>query len=244
MDYIQRPQYSTTNRRSYFRKRNIVILLLSCLGFIACKEKRPFLDDPDGKRDVEKTKTASDPVLKLLTHKETGVDFQNIIVETMEDNFYSNNIKYNGGGLSVADFNNDELQDLYFIGTNGKNKLYLNLGNFKFKDITDQAGVGSEDGFETASVAVDINHDGWMDIYICRAGVIAGDIRRNKLFINNGDLTFTDKAKQYGLDDLASSTGANFFDYDSDGDLDLYLVNHPVTGEYSNKFETTTSKDG
>src|SRR5687768_16997627 len=206
----------------------MLFILIFILTFTSCKEKRPFLDDPDGKREVEEIIKASNPILKLLSTKETGIDFQNIIVETAEDNFYNNNIKYNGGGMSVLDVNNDGLQDLYFVCTNGKNKLYLNEGNFKFKDITDQAGVASEDGFETASVAVDINHDGWMDLYLCRAGVAAGDMRRNKLFINNGNLSFTEKAKQYGLDDPAGSTGANFFDYDNDGDLDLYLLNHPV----------------
>ena len=231
-------------RHGYFRIMNVIIILICLFGILACKEKKPFLDDPDGKRDVEETKVAPDPILKLLTKDDTGVDFQNIIIETVEDNFYSNNIKYNGGGMSVGDFNNDGLQDLYFVGTNGKNRLYLNLGNFKFKDITDRAGVSSEDGFETASVAVDINSDGWMDIYVCRAGVVAGDIRRNKLFVNNKDLSFTERAKEYGLDDPASSTGANFFDYDNDGDLDLYLLNHPVSGEYSNKFETENSLDG
>ncbi len=241
---IQHLRYPTTNGLGIYQLRSFVFVLICLFSTGACKEKRPFLDDPDGKREVEETIVAPDPILNLLTEEHTGIDFQNSIIETAEDNFYSNNIKYNGGGLSVADFNNDGLQDLYFISTNGKNKLYLNLGNFKFKDITDQAGVGSEDGFETASVAVDINNDGWMDIYVCRAGVTAGNIRRNRLFVNNGDLSFTEKAKDFGLDDPAGSTGANFFDYDNDGDLDLYLLNHPVTGDYSNKFETKISSDG
>jgi len=244
MNCIQKILKLSATGPGFYLGTKMVFILIFIVVFCSCKGKRPFLDDPDGKREVEETIVASNPVLKLLTTKETGINFQNIITETAEDNFYNNNIKYNGGGISVLDVNNDGLQDLYFVCTNGKNKLYLNKGNFKFKDITDQAGVGSEDGFETSSAAVDINHDGWMDIYVCRAGVVAGDIRRNRLFINNRNLNFTEKAKAYGLDDPAGSTGANFFDYDNDGDLDLYLLNHPVTADYSNKFETAVGPDG
>jgi hypothetical protein len=190
-------------------------------------------------------------LLKLLPPEQTGVDFQNIITETNEDNFTNNVNKYNGGGLAVADVNNDGLQDIYFICANGKNKLYLNEGKlphgqagFKFRDVTDAAGLASEDGFETSATAVDINADGWMDFYVCRAGIVADDSRRNKLFVNNGNLTFTEKAKEYGLDDLSASTGANFFDYDNDGDLDLYLLGYPTSGNYANLIESNLAPDG
>ncbi|MBL7774415.1 MAG: CRTAC1 family protein [Saprospiraceae bacterium] len=229
-------------------------LLLAAGGlffaFTQCKEKRPFLDDPDGERIVEETLTASDPLLKLLPGSHTGIDFQNVILESDANNFYNNTNIYNGGGVCVADFNNDGLQDLYFISSNGKNKLYLNTGGIRFEDATDQAGVASEAGFETTAVAVDINADGWMDIYVCRGGMEAGAVRKNQLFVNNGrpaagkKISFSEQAEAYGIADSSASTGANFFDFDGDGDLDLYLLNQPSSGEYTNKLESTPGPDG
>ncbi|TNE60307.1 MAG: RNA-binding protein [Bacteroidetes bacterium] len=235
---------SSSRNSRFIPKMGMFICLAFTLLFLTCKEKRPFLDDPDGLREVEETITAPDPLLKLLPVSQTGLDFQNIILETDEDNFYTNGVKYNGGGLAILDVNNDNLQDLYFVSVNGKNKLFLNQGGFKFKDITDQAGVGAANGFKTGVAIVDINNDGWQDIYVCRAGVAGGDIRRNLLFINNGDQTFTNQAKAYHLDIASASTSANFFDYDNDGDLDLYLLNYPSSGEYSNIFETKYAPDG
>ncbi len=220
------------------------LMLFGILGLLNCKEKRPFLDDPDGERLVEETLTASKPLLQLLTNKQTGIDFQNIILESDQNNFYTNTNIYNGGGVSSADFNNDDLQDLYFVSSNGKNKLYLNKGNFKFEDVTDKAGVRSEEGFETTSTAIDINNDGWMDLYVCRAGMVPGPTRKNQLFINNQNGTFTERAAEYGIASESASTGANFFDYDNDGDLDLYLLNQPTSGEYTNKLESRPAPDG
>ncbi|TNE60306.1 MAG: hypothetical protein EP344_07645 [Bacteroidetes bacterium] len=225
-------------------KISLMLWLSGLMCVTACSEKRPFLDDPDGRREVEETRTADDPLLQLLPASETGLDFMNTILETDDNNFYTNITIYNGGGVSVADFNNDGLQDLYFISSDGKNKLFLNEGNLKFRDITDQAGVGSEGGFETASVAVDINNDGWMDLYVCRGGMVGGEIRRNRLFVNNGDLSFSEQSKQYGIDDWSACTGANFFDYDNDGDLDLYLVNQPSSTDYDNNLEAVLGEDG
>lgn len=236
----------------FTEKNTVITILFLCIaGLFGCAEKRPFIDDPPGKAEVEETLTAANPLLKLLPNTYTGIDFQNIIIESDDDNFYTNNIKYNGGGLAILDVNNDGLQDIYFICTNGKNKLYQNTGGLKFRDITDIAGVGSEDGFETAATAVDINNDGWMDLYVCRAGVVNDSSRRNRLFVNqglveggNGAVKFAEQAAAYGIDDMAASTSANFFDFDNDGDLDLYLLNHPSSGEYSNKFESVPSPDG
>ena len=150
--------------------------------------------------------------------------------------------------------NNDGLQDIYFVACDGQNRLYLNLGNFQFKDITDVAGLISTDGFETAVTVVDINTDGFADLYVCRGGAENNEARRNKLYINNGIspslggergvVTFTERAHEYGLDDKSASTAANFFDYDNDGDLDLYLLNHPVEGSYAIKIESVIGPDG
>jgi len=210
------------------------------IGVSACKQ-----DSKLAPEDVEEPTLSSDnPRLKLLTPEQTGVDFQNQIIETYENNITTNINMYNGGGLCIGDFNNDGLPDIYFVCSNGKNRLYLNEGKMHFRDITDAAGVASEEGFETAATAADVNGDGWLDIYICRGGVENNEFRRNKLFINNGNLTFTERSKEYGLDDQSASTGANFFDYDNDGDLDCYVLNYPTEQVYSNKLEANLGPDG
>lgn len=192
----------------------------------------------------EPTLLASNPRMKLLDAAQTGIDFENRIVETYENNITTNINMYNGGGLCVGDFNNDNRPDIYFICSNGKNRLYLNEGNLKFRDVTDAAGVASEEGFETAATAVDINADGWLDIYVCRGGVENNEARRNRLYVNNGNGTFAERAKEYGLDDQSASTGANFFDADNDGDLDCYVLNYPTEQVYSNKLEANLGPDG
>lgn len=207
-------------------------------------------DSKPAPEDVEEpTLTADNPRLKLLSPEQTGIDFQNQIIETYENNITTNINMYNGGGLCVGDFNNDGRPDIYFICSNGKNRLYQNEGGLKFRDITDAAGVASEEGFETAATAADVNADGWLDIYICRGGVENNEARRNRLFINNGlssgeTVTFTERAKEFGLDDQSASTGANFFDCDNDGDLDCYILNYPTEQVYSNKLEANLGPDG
>lgn len=217
------------------------ILCLCILNAVACKNETYSPDKPT--QTVEKTLTASNPKLKLLSPDQTGIDFQNKIIETLENNVTTNINMYNGGGMCIADINNDNLPDIYFICTNGKNRLYLNQGNLKFKDITDAAGVGSEDGFETAVTAADVNADGLLDFYVCRGGTAKDGSRVNKLFINNGNLTFSEKAAEYGLDDKSACTGANFFDYDNDGDLDCYVITYPTESLYINKIEAKLGKD-
>lgn len=192
----------------------------------------------------EETLVAESPLLKLVSAEESGIDFQNTIQESFENNITTNINIYNGGGVAVADVNNDELPDIYFVSSTGKNKLFLNQGNLKFKDITDGSGLEGEQGFETAVTAVDINADGFLDFYVCRAGPIEDEHRRNKLYINNGDLTFTEQGKAYGIDDFSASTGANFFDFDLDGDLDLYLLNYPTDFSFCSKIEVKPSADG
>ncbi|MCB0573535.1 MAG: VCBS repeat-containing protein, partial [Saprospiraceae bacterium] len=192
----------------------------------------------------EPTLFAENPVMRLLDSTQTGIGFENRIIETYENNITTNINMYNGGGLAVADINNDGLPDIYFVCSNGKNKLYLNQGNLTFKDITDASGVASEEGFETAVTAADVNNDGWLDLYVCRGGVENNELRRNRLFINNGNLTFTERSHEYGLDDQSACTGANFFDYDNDGDLDCYVLNYPTEQVYSNKLEAKLGADG
>ena len=173
----------------------------------------------------------------LLPSSATGISFSNDVQYTEELNVYTFRNFYNGGGVGIGDINNDGLPDIFFCGNLKSNKLYLNKGNFKFEDITDKAGLNSEGVWSTGVTFADVNGDGLLDIYVCKSGDFKGKNRSNALYINNGfspspsgegrgEVTFTDRAKEYGLDNMGLSTHAVFFDYDHDGDLDCYLLNN------------------
>jgi hypothetical protein len=174
-----------------------------------------------------------DTLFEKLPSSQTNVTFKNALDESPDFNVLKYGYFYNGGGVAAGDFNNDGLVDLYFTGNLNSNKLYLNrtepgAGKIAFDDITETAGVGAADGWNTGVSVVDINSDGWLDLYVCRSAASDSRLRRNLLFINNKNLTFTNKAAEYGLDDPGYSTQAAFFDYDRDGDLDCFLLNHSV----------------
>jgi len=174
---------------------------------------------------------AQQPLFSLLSAQETGVGFTNAVSESEALNILSYEYFYNGGGVAVGDVNNDGLPDLFFTGNMKPNRLYLNLGNCKFKDITDQAAPGlggRKDGWKTGATMADVNGDGRLDIYVCYSGKKPDDVRRNQLFINQGDNKFLEEASRYGLDDPGYSTQAAFFDCDNDGDLDMFLLNHNI----------------
>ncbi len=174
---------------------------------------------------------AQQPLFSLLSAQETGINFNNVVSETEALNILSYEYFYNGGGVAVGDINNDGLADLFFTGNMRPNRLYLNAGGFKFKDITDQAAPGlsgRKDGWKTGVTMADVNGDGLLDIYVCYSGKKAEDVRRNQLFINLGNSKFQEEASKYGLDDPGYSTQAAFFDYDNDGDLDMFLLNHNI----------------
>ena len=197
-----------------------VILLIFTL-FVSCNSGRSNL--------------TSHPLFSLLNSKQTHIDFINQLKNTEQLNTYTYRNFYNGAGVGIGDFNNDGLPDIYFCGNQVGNKLYLNKGNFIFEDITEHAGVSCKGSWSTGVSIADVNGDGLLDIYICKSGDPHGTNRHNELFINNGDLTFTEKAAEYGLADLGLSAHAAFFDYDHDGDLDCYLLN--------NSFQSVTEFD-
>ncbi len=164
----------------------------------------------------------------LMNENETGIHFVNDLPYTEEFNTYTYRNFYNGGGVALGDINNDGLVDIYFTGNIVDSKLYLNQGNWKFKDITESSGVTCPNVWSTGASMVDINGDGFLDIYVCKAGKPGGTKRHNELFINNGNLTFTERSKEYGLDILGLSIHSAFFDYDKDGDLDCYILNNSI----------------
>ena len=156
----------------------------------------------------------------------SGVDFRNDLSFDESFNIFTYRNYYNGGGVALGDVNNDGLLDIYLTSNLGENKLYLNKGDFKFEDVTSNAGVAGSRAWSTGVAMADINGDGFLDIYVCNSGDISGDNKQNELFINQGDGTFLEEAESYGLADQGFSTHSVFFDYDKDGDLDVYLLNN------------------
>jgi hypothetical protein len=165
-------------------------------------------------------------LFNLLSSEETGISFKNALSDVQDFDVFRYRNFYNGGGVGIGDINNDGLADVFFTSNMGDNKLYLNKGNWKFEDITSKAKVAGTKMWSTGVAMADVNGDGLLDIYVCNSGNINGDNRENELFINNGDLTFTEKAKEFGLADKGFTTHAVFFDFDKDGDLDCYILNN------------------
>jgi len=171
--------------------------------------------------------TTPNPSLFEL-HQDLGTRFENKLTYTQDFNPYTYRNFYNGAGVALGDINNDGLLDVYMTGNLVDNKLLLNKGNWKFEDITEQAGVACKGVWSTGVTFADVNGDGLLDIYVCKSGKPGGDNRHNELFINQGDLSFTEESKAYGLDVLGLSVHAAFFDADLDGDLDCYVLNNSL----------------
>lgn len=190
-------------------KKTIVFSLFLILCLFSCTEK-------------------SDQLFTAMSARKTGVDFKNTVRESPEFNVLNYGYFYNGGGVAIGDINNDGLPDIYFTGNMKASQLYLNKGNWQFEEIAAPAGVEAAGLWNTGVTMADVNNDGWLDIYVCRSAAQLAIRRTNLLFINNQDLTFTERANEFGLDDTGYSTQASFFDYDQDGDLDMYLLNHSI----------------
>lgn len=176
----------------------------------------------------KKVEEKTDFLFEEISAEESGVGFINQIKEDAKHNIINYIYYYNGGGVAVGDINNDDLPDIFFVSNQGKNALYLNKGDMKFEDISDSSGITGTSTWNTGVSMVDINGDGFLDIYVCAVSKLLDFEGQNELFINNGNGTFTEESKKYGLDYKGYSTQSYFFDYDKDGDLDVYIVNHAV----------------
>ncbi|MBE9465258.1 VCBS repeat-containing protein [Dyadobacter subterraneus] len=190
--------------------RKLILLSIISITLFTCKKKN------------------QDTLFELLPSKETGITFSNELKEDEKLNILTYEYFYNGGGVGVGDINNDGLQDVFMGGNMSESRLYLNKGNLKFEDITEKSGISLADSWARGISMVDINADGFLDIYVCRAGPqnLNSNLtpRPNLLYINKGNNTFFEEAKKYGLDYSGNTTQAAFFDYDKDGDLDVFLV--------------------
>jgi hypothetical protein len=209
-----------------FKMRLIsIVFLVTILTLPSCQNDKKTEASDSGSPEL---KNVSVDMLELLSPAKTGVDFNNRITEDNERNYIHDEYMYNGAGVATADINNDGLLDLFFTGNQVQNRLYLNKGKLAFEDITKSAGVGGS-GWHTGVAIADVNHDGYVDIYVCRANTQEKNPanRENLLFINNKDNTFTESAKQMGVADAGYSLNAAFFDFDLDGDLDLFVTNYP-----------------
>lgn len=205
---------------------------------VSCnREEKDSLSSPTTEGD-------SGPILfQLMDAKHTGISFTNRLKETSAMNALNYDYMYNGAGVSIGDFNQDGLPDIYFVANQLPNRLYLNKGALQFEDITDVSGTAGQQGFSTGTTVVDINADGLLDIYVCRSGSFPDtDQRRNELFINQGNNsegipTFEEQAAAYNLDLPYYSTQASFFDYDRDGDLDMFMINHNINSQVHYELE-------
>jgi hypothetical protein len=202
----------------------LYISLFLCLLFTCTNDNNQPIENES--RKVNQTKEPT--VFTEMHPKKTNLYFSNRIVENDEINYFGYTYLYNGGGVALVDINNDGLADVYFTSTQKADKLYLNLGNLKFKDISSTSGIDKFKGCKTGISFTDVNNDGWTDFYVCRAGWSKNpNDRKNLLFLNNQDNTFKESAAEYGVADGSRSIQSVFFDYDNDGDLDMYLSNHP-----------------
>ncbi|TDQ33253.1 VCBS repeat-containing protein [Zeaxanthinibacter enoshimensis] len=193
------------------------VIFLAILAFTACQKES---------KEAGESEQKAPTLFSLLPPERTGIDFINKVENQKNFNIFKYRNFYNGGGVAIGDINNDGLADIYLTGNMEPNRLYLNKGNMQFEDISATAGVEGNKPWSTGVVMVDINADGLLDIYVSNAGNMEGNNHDNDLYINNGDLTFTERAAEYNLAKTGFSTHATFFDYDKDGDLDAYILNN------------------
>ena len=198
------------------RSHGLSVFLLILVLAVSC----------DSKKEETAAADQTATLFTLLSASETGIDFVNKVENQKDFNIFKYRNFYNGGGVAIGDINNDGLADIYLTGNMEANRLYLNKGDMTFEDISETAGVTGSKPWSTGVLMVDVNSDGLLDIYVSNAGNLEGNNHDNDLYINNGDLTFTERASEYNLAKTGFSTHASFFDYDKDGDLDAYILNN------------------
>lgn len=219
-------------------------LVVVFLTFFSCNQDAEKQAVETKKEIIEKPKYNGPTLFSYLDPSTTNINFENQIIEKDNFNIITYEYLYNGGGVAIGDINNDGLDDIYFSGNTVSNKLYLNLGDFKFKDITEAANVNGGKGFKTGVTMADINNDGFLDIYVCKSTDPKIENRKNLVYINNGDSTFTEKAEELGLADSRYSVQAYFFDSDGDNDLDVYVLNHSYNLREANTIKVIKNDDG
>jgi hypothetical protein len=237
-----------TNIGLQFRCFNIFLWVTLLLIMTGCESKghtekeRDHVYIPNSYEDMSAYyENQSDTTLfHIVPPTESGIQFYNEVHENMDNTFWQFKFLFSGSGIGTGDFNRDGLLDLFFISNINANALYLNKGNLQFEDISATAGIVDTMGFSYGVAVADFNQDGWADIYISKAGGLkwTESERANKLFINNHDLTFTEKAAEYGLDNSSNSTQLNLIDYDLDGDLDIYLTTHWLSDKQINSLKS------
>lgn len=231
------------NKENITKMKNLLILLIPTVFMFACGGESDDSTTTDQDSTVQVVEEQME--FETLDESKTGIDFYNSITENEDFNFYNYEYIYNGGGVAVGDINNDGLTDIYFTGNQVEDKLYLNKGDMQFEDITSSAfESGFNAGWHTGVNMIDVNGDGWLDLYVCRSGSPEDEtLLQNMLFINNQDNTFTEKGAEFGVNVQKRSTHSVFFDYDNDGDLDLYVLNHPVRDETVTKVTMAQLKE-
>ncbi|PQB04872.1 VCBS repeat-containing protein [Aureitalea marina] len=221
-----------------------ILGLMMLSGLLACS------DSSDQKSSEQPFTDNSTTLFSKVEPSDSGINFTNVIKQTVDFNFMNYMYVYTGAGVAVGDVDKDGLDDIYFVSNLGPNRLYKNKGDLQFEDITNQARVQDFSGFSTGVTMLDVNQDGWLDIYVSKAGSLKdNDGRRNLLFVNQQDGTFSEEAARWGIDDPGYTTQAYPIDYDRDGDLDLYILNHrydfqnngTISGEIQSKIEELTS---
>lgn len=226
-----------------FKRITIILLVVISLSFSCTTDKKNSVKD-GGYTDGTTT------LFTKITPDNSLISFQNTVREDLEFNFLNYPYLYTGAGVAVGDIDGDNLEDVYLTSNFGPNKLYKNNGDFTFEDITKKSKAEDYEGFTTGATMLDVNNDGWLDIYVSKAGSLKSDDgRRNKLFVNQKDGTFKEEARKWGVDDPGYSTQAYPLDYDKDGDLDLYVINYrydfrnntKISGSIQKAIEETTS---
>ena len=223
------PESAKSHCMHYFTSFSFLLILF----LFACKS--------DQTTPEEEVPAPANALFKIVGQETSGIGFVNAIEETYQNNVIINQYLYNGGGVGIIDFDHDGLEDIFFTATTHACKLYKNLGELKFKDVTAASGINTTTGIKTGVSIVDLNGDGWEDIYISRTGLVANINQANMAWLNQQNGTFKEMAAELGLNSNAPSNQAAFFDFDLDGDLDMYLLNHPI--DFSKATKVRVSKD-